>query len=122
MLGLKGLITANQSSLQWNITMQEIHLCWTHYFFPWPRSGPTFFHSRIASAITVRHPLTRLTHINPSCWTIYRSFEITPEMGPVRWIELQIQCSIQIHCFNKTFSPIWIMFQKILCCIEQLGP
>ena len=50
MLDLIGLITANKSSLQWKITMQERHLCWPPYFFPWPRSGrPQFFHSRIAT-------------------------------------------------------------------------
>jgi len=63
----------------------------------------------------------RFIHICASCWTIYRSFEITLEMGTVQWIELQIQCFIQIYCFKKTFSPIWIMFQKILSCMGQLG-
>ena len=80
---------------------------------------PNFFHFRIATVTPVSHPLTRLIHISPSCWTIYRSFEITLEMGTVHWIELQIQCSIQIDCFKKTFSPIWIMFQKILSCINK---
>ena len=37
------LAIANQSSLQRNITMQERHLCWPAYFFPWPRSGPPVF-------------------------------------------------------------------------------
>ena len=78
--------------------------------FPRPRSTPHFFHSRIATETPVSHPLTRLIHISPNCWTIYRLFEITLEMGTVHWVELQIQCSIQIHCFKKTFSPIWIMF------------
>jgi len=36
MLGLIGLIIANQSSLQRIITMQERHLCW-------PSSGPPVF-------------------------------------------------------------------------------
>ena len=40
--------------------------------------------------------LARLVHISPSCWAIYRLFEIIT----VRWIGLQIQCSIQIHCFK----------------------
>jgi len=43
MLGLIGSIRANQYSLQRNVTMQERHLCWPAYFFPWPRSGQ-FFH------------------------------------------------------------------------------
>jgi len=44
---------------------------------------------------------TRLIHISSSCWTIYRSFKIILETGTVHWIELQIQCSMQIHCFKK---------------------
>jgi len=53
MLGLIALITANQSSLQRKITMQERHLCWPH-FFTWPRSAllPVFFHSKIATGVT----------------------------------------------------------------------
>ena len=35
-----------------------------------------------------------LVHISPSCWTIYRSFEIILEMVTVHWIGLHIQCSI----------------------------
>jgi len=81
--------------------MQERHLCWLPYFFPWPSSAPHFFHSRIATVTPVSHPLTRLIHISPSCWIIYRSFEIILEMGTVHRIELQIQFSIQIHCFKK---------------------
>ena len=68
----------------------------------------------------VSPPPTTLIHISPSCWTIYRSFEITLEMGTVHWIGL-LQWSIQVHCLKKTFSPIWTMFQKILNCIGQLG-
>jgi len=49
-------------------------------------------------------PLTRLIHISPSCWTTYHSFEIIFEMGTLYWIGLQIQCSIQIHCFKTKFS------------------
>ena len=103
MLGLIGLVVANQSSLQWKITMQERHLCWPTYFFLAPQC-PHFFHSRIVTVTPVSHPFTRLIHISPSCWTIYRSFEIILEMGTVHWIELQIQCFIQIHCFKNTQS------------------
>jgi len=60
---------------------------------------PYIFHSRIATLTPVSHPLTRLIHISPSCWTIHRSFEIILEMGTVHCIELQIQCFIQIHGF-----------------------
>jgi len=42
MLGLIGLIVANQSSLQWKITMQERHLCWPPTFFLGPAMPPTF--------------------------------------------------------------------------------
>jgi len=37
--------------------------------------------------------LTRLIHISPSCWTIYRSFESILKMGTLQWIGLRIQCS-----------------------------
>jgi len=69
----------------------------------------------------VSPPLTRPIHISPSCWTIYRSFEVILEIGTLHWIGLRIQCSIQIHYFEKPFSPIWNMFQKILRCIRKLG-
>jgi len=29
--------------------MQDKHVCWPPYFFSWPRSGPHFFNSRIAT-------------------------------------------------------------------------
>jgi len=45
--------------------------------------------------------LTRLIHISPSCWAVYRLFEIILQVETVRWIGLQIQCSMQIHCFKK---------------------
>ena len=38
--------------------------------------------------------LTRLIHISPSYWTIYRTFESILEMGTLHWIGLRIQCSI----------------------------
>jgi len=82
------------------------------YFLSWPRSAAHFFHSRIGIVTPVSHRFTKLIHVSPSCWTIYCSFEITLEMGAVRWIELQIQCSVQIHCFKKPFSPIWIMWAR----------
>jgi len=80
--------------------MQERHLCWPPTFFLGPAVLP-LFHSRIATVTPVSHPLTRLIHIGPICWTIYRSFEIILEMGTAHWIELLIQCFIQIHCFKK---------------------
>jgi len=43
-LGLIGLIIANQYSLQGKITIQQKHLYSPPTFFPWPRSSPpTFF-------------------------------------------------------------------------------
>ena len=36
---------------------------------------------------------SRFIHISPSCWTIFRSFEIVLETGTVDWIGLQMQCS-----------------------------
>jgi len=75
---------------------------------------PHFFHSGIATVTPVSHPLTRLIHISPSCWTIYRSFETTLEMGTVHCIELQIQCTIQIHCFKKDSVRYELFFKKYL--------
>jgi len=62
----------------------------------------------------VRPPLARLIHISPSCWTIYRLFEIILEMVTVHWIELQIQCSIQVHCFKKHSVRYELCFKKYL--------
>jgi len=56
--------------------------------------------------------VTRLIHISPSCCTIYRSFEIHLEMGTVSWIGLQIQCSLQIHCFKKPSARYELRFLK----------
>jgi len=65
-------------------------------------TSPLLINVRHSAMITpVSPPLTRFIHISPICWTIYRSFEIIFEMGTVHWIELQIQCFIQIHCFKK---------------------
>jgi len=47
--------------------------------------------------------LTRIIHISPSCWTIYRSFEIILETGTLHWIGLRIQCSI------PGFLNVWAM-------------
>jgi len=65
-------------------------------------TSPLLGNQRHRAMITPPNPLlTRLIHINPSCWTIYPSFEIILEMGIVHWIGLEIQCSIQIHFFKK---------------------
>jgi len=53
--------------------------------------------------------LTRLIHMSSSCWTSYRSFEISLEMGTIHWIGLQIQRSIN-PLLQKTFSLLWITF------------
>jgi len=52
--------------------------------------------------------LTRLIHIRPSYWTIFRSFDIILEMGTVYWIGLQMQWSIiyKNQLLQKTFNPI----------------
>ena len=78
-------------------------------------TSPLLSNVRHRAMITqVSHPLTRLIHISPSCWTIYRGFEIILEIGTVRWIGLQIQCSIQIHCFKKTSVRYELCFKKYL--------
>jgi len=55
------------------------------------------------SSVIQLHALLRIRiiHISPSCWTIYRSFEIIFKTGAFHWIVLQIQCSVQIRCFKK---------------------
>jgi len=61
----------------------------------------------------VSPPPTTLIHISPSCWTIYRSFEITLEMGTVHWIGL-LQWSIQVHCLKKHSVRYELCFKKYL--------
>ena len=41
-------------------------------------------------------------------------------MGTVYWIGIQIQCSMQTHCFKKTFNLILIKLKKYYC-RGQLG-
>ena len=65
----------------------------------------------------VSPPLTRLIHISPS-WTIYPSFKIILEMVTVHWIEPQIQCSIQVHCFKKHSVRYELCFKKCLTAWE----
>ena len=64
-------------------------------------------------AITpVNPPHARLIHIGPSCWTIYRLFEIILEMETVHWIQLQIECSMQVRCFKKRSVRYELCFKK----------
>jgi len=35
-------------------------------------------------------------------------------MGAVYWVGIQIQCSMQTHCFKNTFNLIWIKLKKYL--------
>ena len=75
MLGLIGFIIGNQLSLQRKITMQERHLCWPPYFFPWPRSAPPSFFIRESPLISHRH------HVQSSeqQGTTLPSFPVTSE-------------------------------------------
>ena len=75
-----------------------------HLLFSLAPQCPHCFHSRIATVTPESHLLARLIHTNSRCWTIYCSFEIILEMGTVYWIELQIQCFIQMHCFKNIQS------------------
>jgi len=46
--------------------------------------------------------LARLIHISPELLgTIYRSFETTLEWELLNVVGIQIQCSMEIHCFKK---------------------
>jgi len=56
---------------------------------------------------------TRLIHISPSYWTIYRSFEIIFERELSIGLEFKSNV-LSTSIASKTFSPIWIMFQKYL--------
>jgi len=78
-------------------------------------TSPVFSNARHRAMITpVSHVRTRLIHLSPSCWTIYRSFDIILEIGTVHWIGLQIQCSIQIDCFKKHSVRYDVCFNKYL--------
>jgi len=63
--------------------------------------------ARHRTMITPVNPLRlRLIHMSPSYRTVYRSFEII-----LKWvlsIGLESKCSMQTHCFKKTFNLIWI--------------
>jgi len=51
-------------------------------------TSPQLSNVRHRAMLTPVRPLcTRLIHINPSYWTIYRSFEIILEMGTVDWLD-----------------------------------
>ena len=66
------------------------------------RTPPLLSNARHRTVITpVSPPLTKFIHTSANCWTIYLSFEIILEMKTVHWIELQIQCSMELHCFKK---------------------
>ena len=65
--------------------------------------------------------LRRTGLISPSWWTIYRSFEIILKMGTVHWIGLQIQCSIQIHCFKKNPVRYQLCFKKYFSAYGSSG-
>ena len=74
-------------------------------------------------------PRLRLIHISPSYQTVYLSFEIILEwvlrlklFSNVHWIGIQIQCSMQTHCFKKTFNLIWIKLKKYLIAEGSSGP
>ena len=42
-------------------------------------------------------------------------------MGTVHWIGIQIQCSMQTHCFEKTFNLIYIKLKKCLIVVGSSG-
>jgi len=59
-------------------TKQNVLFAYNHTFCPPPIFGLA----------------TSLIRINPSFWTINRSFEVILEMGTVYWIGHQTQCSV----------------------------
>jgi len=46
--------------------MQERHLCWSPYFFPWPRSGPPTFSFYCRIATVCRHQKVLCMRISSS--------------------------------------------------------
>ena len=71
-------------------------------------------HRRMITPVNPPRLRLRLIHISPSYQTVYRSFIVWnySGMGTVYWIGIQIQCSMQTHCFKKTFNLILIKLKK----------
>jgi len=70
---------------------------------------PLLSNIRHTAMITPVSPLLgvgRLIHISPSCWAIYRSFEIILENGncPLDWTSNPMFCTNPL--LQKTFSSI----------------
>jgi len=83
---------------------------------------PLLRNARHRTITTPVNPLRlRLIHISPSYPTVYRSLENYSWMDTVLWIGIQVQCSMQTHCFKKTFNLMWSNFEKILNYRGQLG-
>jgi len=89
------------------------------------RTRPLLRDVRHKAMITPVNPLrTKLIHISPSYWTIYRSFEIILEWElSIGWeFEANIRC--KIHCFKKHsiwYESLWIIFKKMRNRRGQLG-
>ena len=76
---------------------------------------PLLRNERHRTMITTVNPSRlRLIHSSPSYQTVYRSFEIILEWVLSIALEIQIQCSMQTHCFKKTFNLILIKLKKYL--------
>ena len=111
MLGLIGLIIANQSSYSGKSPCRR-DICVAPLLFSLAPQWPQFFHSRIAAVTPASHPLTRLNHISRSWQFIVRLKFFS------KW-ELSIGLSFKSNVLyksiaSKTFSPLWITFQQIL--------
>jgi len=118
MLGLIGL--ANQSSLQWKITMKERHLCWPPYFFHGPAVPPTFF--------ILESPLKRQLVIHlPGSFILARivgQFIVCLKLLS-KW-ELSIGLNFKFNVLYKSIASKNIQSDmnyvlKNLSCIGQLG-
>jgi len=76
---------------------------------------------RHRAVITPVSPLLiRIIHISPSYSTFYLSFEIILEMGTVHWVGLQIQCSMQIHCFKNIQSDMNSVSKIQFCKVRKI--
>jgi len=84
-------------------------------------TSPLLSNVRHSAMITPVSPrLTRLIHINPSCWRIYRSFEIILEIEQFLRKDFKTNV-IYKSIVSKNVQSDMTYVSKILNCIRQLG-
>ena len=80
----------------------------------------TGYHTEMQPCIIMLHTLTKPNETDrwavesePALSRGYLAL-LRSGMGTVYWIGIQIQCSMQTHCFKKTFNLILIKLKKCL--------